>query len=261
MPTKIKYDLELFQRLNEEYRSKPLVPPNLTAKYDPETLAWRAKNRAKQLSTIFPLEGQRILEVGCGRGEVCRAMTEHFGATAVGVDVEHYDEWSIPAKNVQLHQVDLTQDNPPDLGLFDHACSFAVWEHVRHPFTLLKRVHAMLKPGGMFYLVANLYRGPQASHRYRQVFFPWPHLLFSDEVFEEFYESIGKPPVGAEWVNQLAIADYHRYFYLVGFAATQIRFDTTPIDEEFYQRFEDKLGRFPRYDLERDFMKAVLVKK
>ena len=27
---------------------------------------------------------------------------------------------------------------------------------------------------------------PTASHRYREVFFPWPHLLFADEVFEEF---------------------------------------------------------------------------
>ncbi len=31
-------------------------------------------------------------------------------------------------------------------------------------------------------------------------------------------------------------------------------------DEEFYRRFEDVLGRIPRWDLERDFFTAVLEK-
>jgi SAM-dependent methyltransferase len=257
---KIRYDLNLFKQLHEEYREKPLVAPSLSP-YDPASLAYRAKSRAQKISSVVPLDGKRILEIGCGRGEVCRAMAEHFNTQAVGVDIERYNEWSPPVANVELHQIDLTQEPAPDLGLFDGACSFAVWEHVRHPFTLLKRVHAMLKPGAPFYLVANLHRGPQASHRYRYVSFPWPHLLFSDEIFEEFFASIGKTPMGAEWVNQLSIADYYRYFYLVGFDTKEVKFDSTPIDEGFYERFEEKLGRYPRYDLERDFIRAVLVKK
>ena len=35
--------------------------------------------------------------------------------------------------------------------------------------------------GGLAWIKAN--RGPKASHRYRWVNFPWPHLLFTDEVF------------------------------------------------------------------------------
>jgi SAM-dependent methyltransferase len=143
---------------------------------------------------------------------------------------------------------------------FDFAYSNAVWEHVRHPFSMLKAVHGLLKPGATFYIVANLYRGPKASHRYRQVFFPWPHLLFTDEVFEQYYTSIGRPPMRAAWVNRLSIGDYFLYFDLVGFQVAEVSYSMTPIDEPFYQRFSDILERYPRYDLERDFLHAVLVK-
>ncbi len=38
------------------------------------------------------------------------------------------------------------------------------------------------------------------------------------------------------------------------------RFDIYPLDEAFYGRFEDVLGRYPRVDLERGFFTAVLEK-
>lgn len=56
-------------------------------------------------------------------------------------------------------------------------------------------------------LSANLYRGPQASHRYREVFFPWPHLLFEDGVFEAYYRHIGMRPARPAWFNRLTAAD------------------------------------------------------
>ena len=110
------------------------------------------------------------------------------------------------------------------------------------------------------YLSANLYRGPKASHRYRDVFFPWPHLLFSDDVFAEYYVSIGKPANRAAWVNQLSVADYCNYFNLIGFEIRNLSFNKTPIDEAFYRRFADKLERIPRFDLERDFLIALLAR-
>ena len=62
----------------------------------------------------------------------------------------------------------------------------------------------------------------------------------------------------AAWINQLTIADYLRYFDRLGFKTEAISFSVTPIDETFYRRFADVLERFPRYDLERDFIHAAL---
>jgi hypothetical protein len=39
-----------------------------------------------------------------------------------------------------------------------------------------------------------------------------------------------------------------------------LKFDVTPLDEAFYARFSDILGRYPRWDLERDFFHVVLEK-
>lgn len=254
----MRYDLELFLALNEEYRSKPLVkaPP----RYDPSSLEKRARTRADSVNAKVKITDKRVLEIGCGRGEVCRALNEHYGCETVGVDISSYPEWDIKRDGVTLIKTDLTAPNPPDLGSFDVIYSNSVWEHVRHPFTMLKKSYELLKPGGYLLLSANLYRGPMASHRYREVFFPWPHLLFSDEVFAEFYVHNGQPPKTASWVNQLSIADYYHYFKLVGFELESVKFSITPIDEGFLQRFSDKLERFPRYDLERDFIHAKLWK-
>ncbi|MGH8241716.1 MAG: class I SAM-dependent methyltransferase [Steroidobacteraceae bacterium] len=255
----MRFDLKLFSELNVEYKSKPLVrrPPV----YKKSRIAQSGNRRAATLNSKYSLSGKRVVEIGCGRGETCRAIAKACGCEIVGIDIERYPHWEgSPTDGVTLLQADLSKGVPAGLGLFDFACSFAVWEHVRHPFAMLKAVHGLLKPGASFHFIANLYRGPKASHRYRQVYFPWPHLLFADEVFEDYYVSIGQKPQRAAWVNQLSIADYFRYFDMVGFECRDVRYDMTPIDEPFYQRFEDKLSRFPRFDLERDFIHATLTR-
>ncbi|MDP5084989.1 MAG: class I SAM-dependent methyltransferase [Yoonia sp.] len=275
----MRYDINLFLELNEEYKTKPLVaePP----KYDKATLIERANKRAINIDRRMSVSKKRVLEIGCGRGEVCRALNSHFGCEVVGVDVSKYPNWDEHQDGVSLIQTDLTDDNPLDLGSFDIIYSNSVWEHVRHPYRMLERAFEVLKPGGHLLLSANLYRGPKASHRYREIFFPWPHLLFSDEVIDEFYRKhLKKSPVGdtwmqdnsaepsyrqvtlygSSWVNQLSIADYFNYFNLVGFEPLHTKYSTTPLDEDFLQRFADKLDRYPRYDLERDFIHVTLLK-
>lgn len=275
----MRYDLSLFLSLNEEYRSKPLVPK--PPRYDPASLSGRARKRARNIDRKVPVSGKRVLEIGCGRGEVCLLLAEEYGCDAVGVDVSTYPEWEVSAGSLSLIQADLSQPDAPDIGSFDLIYSNAVWEHLRHPFAMLRKAYDLLRPGGQFLLSANLYRGPKASHRYREVFFPWPHLLFSDDVFYDFYEHLGRNPTDATWVNrgsirpdyakthqpktaawvnQLSIGDYYRYFDIVGLEMEAATFSVTPIDEDFLARFSDKLDRFPRYDLQRDFIHVKLSK-
>jgi hypothetical protein len=138
--------------------------------------------------------------------------------------------------------------------------SFTTFEHVEHPHAALAELFRVMKPGGLAYVKANLFRGPMASHRYRNVFFPWPHLLFADDVFREFFRRQGLAVVGAAWVNRLSWAEYENHIRRVGFRIRMLRFSETPIDEAFYTRFEDVLGRYPRTDLARDFFEVVLEK-
>ena len=184
---------------------------------------------------------------------------EAHNADAVGVDLVSYPEWS-DRSYATFHCIDLIADAAPDIGTFDVIYSHAVWEHVRHPFSMLKKSFELLRPGGFMYLTADLYRGPSASHCYREVFFPWPHLLFQDDVFHDFYTAIGKPWKSCAWVNKLTAAEYQIYFEDIGFERKRITCRMIPVDESLYVRFLDVFERYPASTCNADFIEARLVK-
>jgi hypothetical protein len=117
-----------------------------------------------------------------------------------------------------------------------------------------------MKPGGLAAISANLHRGPRASHLYRELFFPFPHLLFSDDVIREFRSKHHGRNDGASWVNRLTWSQYENYFREIGFVIHSLRFSETPLDEAFYERFANILSRYPRWDLEKDFFHVVVEK-
>jgi len=262
---RMSFDLALFVELNEEYRSKPLRPtsPPIT-----DALARRryktrvATNVARYLAPHKDLGGARLLDFGCGRGDLAIALAEELGCDVLGVDVHEYPEWEeITHPRVKLRRVDLSDASSRAglRGAFDAIVSISVLEHVRRPFEALEGLREVLRPDGVAYLKANLYRGPLASHRYRDVYFPWPHLLFHDDVFRQYAERTGQEYEGAAWVNRLTHLHYFDYFERIGWKVIKESYSVTPIDESFYARFHDILARYPREDLERDFLNVIIA--
>jgi SAM-dependent methyltransferase len=256
-PLPHRFDIELFEQLNAEYESKPIWPKPPV--YDTPTLMARTKKRLMEVHNSIDLANKRVLEIGCGTGYEVWYLSHHFGSDAYGVDVAERPGWkSLEDDRTHFSWADITDHNPLPQEFFDRIISFVVWEHVTHPYKALGEVYRMLKPGGICWLHANLYRGPVASHLYREIKFPWPHLLFSDEVIKEFYRRQGKTERGTAWVNKLTWAQYTRYFELLGFNVKMVKFSGIPFDEEFYHRFENDLNRYPLFDLKQDFFTAVL---
>lgn len=257
MAAEPRFNLDLFLELNEEYRDKPIVPQPRT--FDERSLDEAAAKRLANVERHVDLSDKRVLEIGSGRGHICRRLADHYRCEAVGVDIKDYPQWAdLAGRGVDLRVHDVSGDDNTALGTFDVIVSFAVWEHVEHPFAALAGVKQLLAPQGRAYLYANLYRGPKASHRYRDIFFPWPHLLFTDEVFEEFYlHTLGRKKRAA-WVNKLTAAHYAFYFDQLDLVPDKLWFSKDSFDAEFYDRFEDVLGRYPRFDLSHDFIHAVV---
>jgi cyclopropane fatty-acyl-phospholipid synthase-like methyltransferase len=261
----VRFDLELFHQLQDEYRDRPIVPTPRSLTDDALTKAARA--RAAALDKRVGVRGKRVLEVGCGGGHTCRVLADEYDCEVVGVDIFASDAWSA-RPDLALHKHDIATLDNDFLGTFDVITSYAVWEHVEHPYAALQATRDLLRPDGRMFMVANLYRGPKASHRYRQIWFPWPHLLFSDDVIAEYYQYLSETGqrtsdnalvTRSAWVNKLTAAHYLTYFDRLDFTVEKLWWTKSEIDEDFYRRFEDILGRYPRYDLERDFINVILT--
>ena len=262
----IRYDLDLFEELNEQYsRNNPALEHASAIKEKDTNPLEDTTKRISYVDRFLQFKkGMRVLEIGCGRGHLSSLLKLDYGCDVVGVDIRTYPEWEeFQSEGLDLRIHDISAMNNEAIGTFDRIIALAVWEHMEHPYAGLTAVKDLLKPAGqgLAYISANLYRGPKASHRYREVLFPWPHLLFEDQVFTQFYRRQGRNNVRPAWVNKLTVAHYEMYLKQLDFEVVRQWTTGTPIDEEFYQRFIDKLGRYPRYDLEQDFVHMVLGRK
>ena len=255
------YDVRLFSALNTWYADKPLVPsPRKIAAPD---LFSQADTRVNYLLTLLPsFAGLKCLEVGCGRGETAVRLAERGLCSVTGVDITRYPEWSERwSNNTKFLPIDITHEAPFLKESLDFIYSFVVLEHVADPLQMISTMYGLLKPGGLLYFTANLYRGPMASHRYREVFFPWPHLLFDDNVFDEYYKQQGYKFRGTPaWVNKLTHLHYIDCINKLGCKKHKHVMTKKSLDIDFYSCFSERLGKYPMQDLEYDFIKMNIEK-
>ena len=254
-----RMDVDLLEALNQEYATRRIVAD--APKYDGRSLASAARRRVNWVHDAIDLRDKRLLEIGCGSGMETWGAAHNFGADSYGVDVSERESWAtLRGVRVHLEMVDIGLTNPFDEDMFDRAMSFTVWEHVAHPYQLLEQLYRSLKPGGLAWLKVNLYPGPQASHRYREIFFPWPHLLFSDDVVNDWDAMHGRETKGCSWVNRLTWDAYQAHFARLGFIVRRASFQQVKLDLELYERFEHILGRYKMWDLVTDYFNVVLEK-
>ena len=258
-PEQRRFDVSFLDELNAEYEDRPLVPN--PPSYLPGDRHKSAIGRITNNHLDIGLQHKTVPGIGCSEGYVVWYLGNDMGCDAYGVDLDRRASWAeYSGPNVHFTMANMAEVNPYRERMFDRVVSYAVWEHIQHPYTMLRETYRVMKPGALASITANLFMGPKASHRYRDIFFPWPHLLFSDEVVRDWDVMHGREPKGLSWVNRLSWAQYQSYFDEIGFVTKKVNFKKTPIDEEFYKRFENMLGRYPRRDLQRDFFTVILEK-
>lgn len=106
------------------------------------------------------LEGKRILDVGCGIGDLSFLLAEH-GAQVIGVelDTQKVDrasqiarKWNFDVDNLRFLTGDVTGLEQMGLGQFDGVCCIALLEHIKDDMGLLQQMVHLLRPGGFFLL-------------------------------------------------------------------------------------------------------------
>jgi len=250
------YDLALFAALNDSWMAHPIVvePP----RQDPTSTAERARSRLQRMGRQLQLApGHRVLEIGCGRGHLSRQLADELGVEVVGLDIRHYPEW-VQSSSERASFVVGDISTPLGLdGTFDRIFSISVWEHLEHPAAAMEQTFRLLKPGGVMFIQAQLLYGPKASHRYREVYFPWPHLLFGPEVFEQYYVTLGRDPMRPAFVNAWSALHYRFHVERVGFETIWFSTPQPWFDVAFYDEHRGALNRYPVWDLSHD---AVMIR-
>ncbi len=110
--------------------------------------------RLNYINQHSPLEGKRVLDVGCGGGILSESMAK-AGAAVTGIDLAEpaLEIATLHAMEAQVTNVDYECSSAEDYaaqheGTFDIVTCMEMLEHVPDPEGAVKSCHQLLKPGG-----------------------------------------------------------------------------------------------------------------
>jgi SAM-dependent methyltransferase len=110
----------------------------------------------KKLIQGYDFRNKRILDVGCGIGDLSFLLAER-GANVIGVELDatkvaHANDiarrWGF--NSLDFFTADVTKLDQMNLGQFDAIFCLALLEHIQDDVSVLKQMQSMLKPDGLF---------------------------------------------------------------------------------------------------------------
>jgi len=156
----------------------------------------------------------RVLDVGCGSGWATRMLAEYaFNGRVTGIDIS--DEMIRVARESSQSQTNVdfeiasAEQLPFSNHEFTHAFSMESLYYYRNIPKALKEIYRVLKPGGSFVAVVDLYWENEATH--------------------QWIDTLNVP------VELLSVEDYHSLFIDARFVNNrdQRLFDPTPIPDNY----------------------------
>src|SRR6185503_591357 len=127
-------------------------PDDYFSAHDVEVKKSNGRAMIKILEQKLPQRG-KLLDVGCGRGELVWAAREAgWQFEAVDPSAAHLD-WARAHLGIEGRLGTLEEAKFPDEH-FDAVIMSAVLEHLYDPFSTLREIWRVLKPGGVFYFDA-----------------------------------------------------------------------------------------------------------
>ena len=123
--------------------------------------------RLDWINGIFPLSGQRVLDVGCGGGILADSMARK-GANVLGIDLstKALKIAQLHALEAQTPSIDYREVSAEDLadeqpGQFDAVTCMEMLEHVPDPGSVVRACAELVKPDGWVFF-STLHRSAKA---------------------------------------------------------------------------------------------------
>ncbi len=118
-----------------------------------EMKAATAQLYLKQLIRYYGKQQGNLLEIGCGNGDFL-LVAQQAGFSVKGIEVS---ESATATANAKLGEQSVLcgniEDMDPPEGSFDICALFDVIEHVRDPIRFLNKIHKILAPTGVLFIV------------------------------------------------------------------------------------------------------------
>lgn len=107
--------------------------------------------RFAEIIKIFrQLKGERLLDIGCGDGDITLLLKENSGAREVfGIDIAPEAVAAAQGKGIKAYKLDIDEEQLPfEEGYFDLIYCGELIEHLFNPDHLLNEIHRVLKASG-----------------------------------------------------------------------------------------------------------------
>lgn len=176
-----------------------------TARGDEDPQVWFAEHYGDAADQVIDflrgdasLEGQAVVDVGCGDGIIDLGLAiKGRPAELVGYDVRPTDVDGLLhsaraagvadelPENLSFQTSGVEQLPAPD-DHFDVAVTWSAFEHVTRPVRMLSEIARVLKPGGILFLqLWPFYHSEHGGHLWPHYSEPFPHLMHTDEEIRE----------------------------------------------------------------------------
>jgi 2-polyprenyl-3-methyl-5-hydroxy-6-metoxy-1,4-benzoquinol methylase len=143
------------------------------------------------------LNGLRVLDFGCGRGNFTIAMAKEIkGGTIVGYDLrDRYTYASYPKEKLTSEFTFAEPGNLKKLkeNKFDVILSWDSFEHFEQPEEVVDEMISLLNPGGKIYIkFGPTWMGPYGRHMHRSFRKdrPWLHLVLGEKHIMRVYSAV-----------------------------------------------------------------------
>lgn len=160
-------------------------------------------------------KNQKILELGCGRGDFINEFKKK-GLQTYGIDISDYSTKFFPKLN--FSKVDLTKNKLPFKDdYFDAIYSKSFIEHFYYPEKIFQEAYRVLKPGGVIITLT-----PEWKYIYKSFYDDYTHRVpFTKQSLRDIHDMNNFEKISVESFIQLPLVFekkfFSKFFYVLSF--------------------------------------------